>query len=135
MSSKHHKTLAKEIVDQTRGQFEKQRKNHAVTQPQSHAQEFEQTSKKFEPTPSFSKVFSETVGKRTRRSVNIKLKENPRLINLSEKNTQQSEENKTEHIARIGAQESEQEPTKKLEPTANFSKVFSEIVGKKPSRV
>jgi len=127
--------LAKEIVDQSLSHFEKQRKNHAVTQPQLHAQEFEQTSGKFEPTPSFSRVFSETVGKRKRRSVDIKLKENPRLVNLSEKSTRQSEENKTEQITQIHAQEPGKEPAKKLEPTANFSKVFSEIIGKKPSRV
>jgi len=93
------------------------------------------TLKKYEPTPNFSKVFSETVGKKTRPSVNIRLKENPRLINLYEKSTQQSKENETEHTTQMHTQESENKPSKKLEPTANFDEVFSEIIGKKPNNV
>lgn len=119
--------MAKEIVDQASSYFEKQRENLS-------AQEIERKpSKGFEPTPSFSKVFSETVGKKTRPSVDINLKENPRLTNRSEKSTQQSEENETEHIAKLRAQEREIKPSRKLEPTADFHQVFSEIVGRKPS--
>jgi len=90
---------------------------------------------KYEPTPNFSKVFSENVGRKTRPSVNIRLKENPRLINLSRESTQQSEENETEHTTQTHTQESENKPSKKLEPKADFDEVFSEIIGKKPNNV
>jgi len=93
------------------------------------------TIKKYEPTPNFSRVFSQNVGKKTRPSVNVKLKENPRLINLSDKRTQQSKENETEHTTQMNAQESDPKPLKKLEPAANFDKVFSEIIGRKPNNV
>jgi len=128
MSSKHRGTMAKEIVDQASGYFEKQRGNLS-------AQELERKPlKRFEPTPSFSRVFSETVGKKTRPSMGVNLKENPRLINPSENSTQQSKENETEHIAKLRAQEFKRKPLKKLEPTADFYEVFSEIIGRKPDK-
>jgi len=134
MPSKRRGTVAKEIVDQTLSHLKKQRENLSVTRSQTPPESERPAgpSEKFEPTTSFSHVFSETVGKKTRPSVNIRLKENPRLINLSEESTQQSKENRTEQIAQMRAQEPERKPSERFEPTADFHKVFSGIIGRRP---
>ena len=127
MSSKRRSTMAKEILDQARIYFNKQGENLTVT----HTQECQRKpSENFEPTPNFSKVFSETVGKRTELKMNIHLKDNPRLISPSDKSTKKNREDETADIAQTQAQEFEQKPLEKLEPSANFHKLFSDMIGK-----
>ena len=127
MSTVHHKIIAKEIVDRSRRYYEKQRSNLITKKPHNCDQEkMREQSTIFEPTISFFKVFSETVGQKTRPSVNINLKENPRIISLTKQRTGQSKENNNEPT-QIQAQE---EPSK-YKPTLKFQEVFSEIIGKK----
>lgn len=132
MSNKHDGTVAKEILEQTQNLFKTKRENTAATQPEMQAKEFEQPSKKYEPTSNFSKVFSETISQRTRPSIDANFKDNPRLTALSENSPKEREENKedeTEHSTKMKAKEFGQESPQKFEPTPGFFKVFSEIIG------
>ena len=123
LSIKRRGTVAKEILDQTQSHLSQQKENITVTQVQMRTREFKQEPfKKFETSPSFSKVFSVTIGKRTRPSININLKENPRLIALSKKSSKECEENEDKYITQMSAKE--------IEPSPSFFKVFSKIMGK-----
>jgi len=119
------------MVDQSLSYLKEQRENAAVTQPQTHAQESERKpAKEFEPSAIFSQVFSERVGKKTRPGLNINFKENPRLINASEKSTQKSRDNQAEDTGQAYSQELEQKPPKEFEPSANFHRRFDDLMGK-----
>ncbi len=63
------------IVDQALAYYKEKREKAAVTQPQAPAEETE----KFEPSTSYSHVFSETIGQKRRPSMNINL-EDPRFF-------------------------------------------------------
>jgi len=131
MSGENRRTIAKEVVDQSVSHFKEQRENAALTQPQTHAQESERKpAKMFEPSPIFSQVFSERVGKKTRPGLNINLKENPRLISASNKSTQESRDNQAEDTRQTHSEELEQKPAKEFEPSANFHRRFDDLMGK-----
>ena len=131
MSGENRRTIAKEMVDQSLSYFKEQRENAALTQPQKHAQESEQKpAKEFEPSAIFFQVFTERVGKKTRPGLNINLKENPRLINASDKSTQKSRDSQAEDTTQTHSQELEQKPPKELEPSSNFHRRFDDLMGK-----
>lgn len=130
MTSKHNDTITDDIVEQTKKQFKKKCEKSTVTQPERiHIEEFDQPSKKFEPTANFSKVFSETISKRTRPGINANFKENPRLTALSKNNKERKQNKDVTYSTEMNPEEFRQESLQKFEPSRIFFKVFSEIIG------
>ncbi len=129
--TKHRETFAEEIREQTRAIFNR-KENPVPAQPQIDRKQ-NMPSKSFEPSTTFFKVFSDTVSEKSRPSVNIDLKNNPRLAHSSDKKPQQNASEKTADIAQTQPQDSGKESPAKFEPSANFHKIFSGIIGKDKS--
>ncbi|MFH0749072.1 MAG: hypothetical protein V1915_04050 [Candidatus Bathyarchaeota archaeon] len=123
--------MPKEIINQTQDQFKKRRENSNLKHSAKKIGEgTPEPLKTFEPTPRYSEVFSEKVGKKTRPNINIDLKNNPRIIALRRKDSQESKENKNEKSAQGTPPKSGQEQLNTYEPTPDFYKIFSGIIGK-----
>lgn len=133
MTGKHGNTIADEIVEQTKEHFKKKIEKSTVVQPETHIEEFDLKSEKFEPTSNFSKVFSETISKRTRPCINANFKENPRLTALSKSRCEEGKENKdeTDHSKEMNLKEVGQGSLQRFEPSRSFFKVFSDIIGER----
>ena len=91
MSGKHYEYVAKEILDKTQNQFRRQQETDRQEMDTEH-----KPASKYEPTSSFSGVFSESIGKKDMPSLYRSFMSDPRLPSKSGRSPAKSEENGSE---------------------------------------